>query len=124
MFSVGCHNRNMPKARKPDIRPRRQAHIYLAEWLDHRDMNAEDLAAKLDTSKSVISKLMSGKQRYNRDWLEEIAYQLQCDVPDLFGPPLPADAEKLLAKLSPGRRKTAINVIENLIEEQKTGTKG
>jgi transcriptional regulator with XRE-family HTH domain len=114
----------MPKARKPDIRPRRQAHIYLAEWMERRGIKPQELADRLDTSKSVIYKLMNGTQRYNQDWLEEIAYQLGREVADLFRPPLEPDAEGLLAKLSPGRRKTAITVIENLIDEEKTGTDG
>lgn len=87
-------------------------------------MTAEELAAKLDTSKSVISKLMTGKQRYNQDWLEQIAFQLKCNVPDLYRPPLEPSAEELFSRLSSGRRKTAIGVLENLVEEQKTGTKG
>lgn len=124
MFPMGCQNRNMPQDRQPAIRPRRPAHVYLAEHLEARAMTAEELANKLDTSKSVISKLMNGKQRYNMDWLGEIAYVLKCEVSALFRPPLEPDAEEMLSQLKGSRRKAAIGVLENLVEEQKTGTKG
>lgn len=66
---------------------RRPARIYLREWLTHRGLTAEQLADRVDTSKSVISKLETGSQRYNQDWLERIAFALDCDVPDLYRPP-------------------------------------
>jgi transcriptional regulator with XRE-family HTH domain len=112
------------RPQKPDIRPRRPAHVYLAEWLESRKMTAEELADKMQTAKSVISKLMNGRQRYNQDWLEQIAFWLKCDVAQLYRPPLDPTAEELLSQLSPTRKKTAIGVLESLIEEDKTGTGG
>lgn len=115
----------MPISKRiPELRPRRPAHVYLREWLDLRKMTASELADKLETSVSVISKLMTGKQRYNQDWLEEIAYQLKCEVADLYRPPLERSAEELFSQLSEGRRKAVIGVLETLVEEQRTGTKG
>jgi ribosome-binding protein aMBF1 (putative translation factor) len=66
---------------------RRPAPVHLRAWLDHRGLTAEQLAAKLETSKSVISKLETGDQRWNQDWLEEVAFVLDVDVPQLYAPP-------------------------------------
>ncbi|MCF1470580.1 helix-turn-helix transcriptional regulator [Agrobacterium vitis] len=80
--STWCHNRNMKN--EPNEAQRRASKIYLKEWLDFRGMTAERLADHLDVSKGTISKLMNGKQRYNQDWMEKIAFALNCDVPDLY----------------------------------------
>ena len=95
------HNGNMPILRQN--KPRRPAHIYLKEWLEFRGLNAEQLAGRLDTSKSVVSKLINGHQRYNQDWLEEIAYALDCEVQELYRPPVSSEV-----------REAAINVLREL----------
>lgn len=102
---------------------RRPARVFLREWLDYRGLTAEQLAGRLDTSKSVVSKLMNGRQRYNQDWLEAIAYALDCDVPDLYRPPDAPTANELLARMSPEARETAMNVLVDL-SKLKTGTDG
>ncbi|CAN5477893.1 hypothetical protein BH10PSE7_BH10PSE7_15170 [soil metagenome] len=75
------------KITKIHTKNRRQSRIYLREWLEHRGLTAEALAARIDASKGVISKLENGVQRYNQDWLERIAWALNCEVRDLFRPP-------------------------------------
>lgn len=67
--------------------PRARSYVHLREWLTHMDMTAEELAETLNTSKSVMSKLESTGQRWNQDWLEEVAFVFQCDVRDLFSHP-------------------------------------
>lgn len=67
--------------------PRRRGNLFLKEWAHHRKMTLEKLAELINTSKGSLSNLASGKRRYNRDWLEQIAHALSCDVPDLFYPP-------------------------------------
>lgn len=99
---------------------RRPARVYLREWLDKRGLTAEQLAGRLDTSKSVVSKLINGKQRYNHDWLERIAYALDCDVPDLYRDPLRPSREDLLRQASPEQMDQIISFAEYIIS--KTGT--
>lgn len=109
-----CDNRNMPTA--IHNKHRRPARVYLREWLDYRNLTAEQLAGRLETSKSVVSKLENGKQRYNQDWLEAIAYALDCEVQDLFRPPDSPTANELLAKMPPETRQTALNVLADLAQ--------
>lgn len=113
-------NGNMPVQR---IRHklRRPAQVYLREWLEYRGLSAEQLAGRIDTSKSVISKLINGHQRYNQDWLEAIAYALDCDVPELYRPPLAPTANELLSAMSPETREAAMNVLVDL-SKLRTGT--
>lgn len=113
-------NGNMP-ARIHHTSHRRPAKIFLAEWLAYRGLTAEQLAGRMETSKSVISKLVNGRQRYNQDWLERIAYALNCEVRELYRPPAVPTAEELLSMMTPEARETAMNVLENL-SKLRTGT--
>ena len=122
----------MPAKQKPEsIRPKRPAHIYLYEWLEHLDITAEQLAGRLETGKSVISKLMNNRQRYNQDWLEAIAYALDIEVKDLYSPPPDPDAppslDKLLEKApkqqQPLLRQAAAALLEQFAKG-RTGTDG
>lgn len=100
---------------------RRPARIFLREWMEFRQITAEQLAGRLETSKSVISKLVNGRQRYNQDWLEAIAYALDCDVAQLYRPPDAPTADELLSQMSPEARETAMNVLIDL-SKFRTGT--
>ncbi|MFD1199979.1 helix-turn-helix domain-containing protein [Brucella gallinifaecis] len=71
----------------PDFLKNKSTRLYLFEWIDFRKTSAQQLAKRIKTSKSVISKLGNGKQRYNQDWLEKIAEGLQCDPVDLLRHP-------------------------------------
>lgn len=114
-----CDNGNM--VIKIHDKGRRPAKVYLREWLEYRDMTAERLADRIDASKGTISKLMNGKKRYNQDWLETIAFALNCDVPDLYRPPQAPTANELLAKMSPEAKATAMKVLVDLANF-RTGT--
>lgn len=102
---------------------RRPARIYLKEWVEYRGLTYEQLAGRLETSKSVISKLANHRQRYNQDWLERIAWALDCEVAQLYRPPTAPTADELLAQMSPDDRERAIRILETF-PSAKTGTDG
>lgn len=102
---------------------RRPAKVYLREWIDYRGMTAERLADRIDASKGTISKLMTGKKRYNQDWLELIAYALNCEVPDLYRLPTAPTANELLARMTPEVKETAMKVLADLAN-YRSGTGG
>ncbi|TIV83835.1 MAG: helix-turn-helix transcriptional regulator [Mesorhizobium sp.] len=112
----------MPKPIKILHLQRRPLRVYLREWLEHEGVTAEQLAGRMETSKSVVSKLMNGRQRYNQDWLERIAYALNReDVQELLRPPLAPTANELLSRMPPETRETAINVLIDLAGARKAG---
>lgn len=100
---------------------RRPSRLYLKEWIKHRGLNYERLADRIDTSKSVISKLANQQQRYNQDWLEKIAWALDCEVAQLYRPPNAPTADELLKQMTPDDRERALRIISTL-SEPKTGT--
>lgn len=89
--------------------------------MEYRHLTAERLAGRLDTSKSVISKLVNGKQRYHQDWLEALAYALDCEVHELYRPPDAPTANELLARMDPEMRTSAIRFLQDM-STWKTGT--
>lgn len=93
---------------------RRPSRIYVKEWLDYRNTTAAHLADQLEVNAGQISKLMNGRQRYNQDWLERIAYALECDVQDLYRPPSDPKANELLAKMEPEVRERAMRLLLDL----------
>lgn len=107
-----------------DTFPRRESKIYVKEWIAFRKTTAEKLAAEIGTSKGQMSKLVSGVQRYNRDWLERIAYILECDVRSLFRNPYVPSADELLDKLLPDDRKTAITILEAFVKDKTVDHSG
>lgn len=113
----------MPKPVRIRHLQRRPARVYLREWLEYRGLTAEQLAGRLDTSKSVVSKLMTGRQRYNQDWLEAIAYALDCDVPELYRSPDAPTANELLAMIPDNLKPIAMDVLTNFAKG-RTGTDG
>lgn len=115
--------RNMP-TKIHSTAHRRPANVYLREWIDFRGLNQEQVAGRLDTSKSVVSKLVSGKQRYTQVWLERFAWALDCEVWQLYHPPEAPTADELLRDMEPEVRETAMKVLVDLSRHRKTGTDG
>lgn len=95
-------------------KPRRHSKLYLHEWLKKRNLTAEGLAEQLDTSKSVVSKLANGRQQYTQEWLERIAFALNCDPIALLRDPSHESADDFLAGLTPDERERALKVLKAL----------
>jgi transcriptional regulator with XRE-family HTH domain len=117
--SDGKVSENGPMPTRIHHKNRRPAHVYLAEWLALRKLTAEQLAGRLEISKSVISKLMNGHQPYTIPLLQAIAYALDCEVAQLLRPPLAPTRDELLEKASPEDLRRALELIETV---RKTGT--
>ena len=95
--------------------------LFLREWREHRQLTQEQLAARLETTKSAISRIETGKRDFTGGFLEAAADALSVEPPDLFrSPDQPSQAE-LLQGLSPMQRRQAIAIIETL---RRTGTEG
>ena len=101
-----------PKSKRP-------SRVFLKEWREAKHLSQDQLAGRMDTSKSVVSKLENGRQRYSQDWLEAYAFALGVEVPQLFRHPEAPTPDELLARMTPDQQKQAVAVLETLL---KTGT--
>jgi len=57
---------------------------FLRQWRKHRGLSQERLAERIGTTKSRISELETGRERYNQDVLEMLADALECEPGDLL----------------------------------------
>lgn len=57
---------------------------YLSEWLKSTDTSQADLVRRTDYPKAKVSDLVTGKQRYNRDILNDIAKALNIQPHELL----------------------------------------
>lgn len=59
--------------------------LFLREWRQYRDgMTQERLAEAIGTTKATISRIESGKQNWDQEFLQLAAKVLSCDPQDLI----------------------------------------
>lgn len=89
---------------------------FIKEWRKHRGLNQEQLADRLHISKGYLSKIESGKRRYDQQFLEAAAEALQCAVPDLLirDPSDPEGIWSVWDSLPPTQRTQAVEIIKTL----------
>lgn len=86
-------NLRMGTRRKLNTENGRKGH-FIAEWLEHRGMTQEHLAAEAGYSVSSINQLVNAKQGYSQVTLEAVAQALKCQPWELIAvnPASPAGA--------------------------------
>jgi transcriptional regulator with XRE-family HTH domain len=87
---------------------------FLKEWRTHRGLTQQQLADRLDTTKSVISALENGKQRWNQDIVELAAEALNCEPADLIvrDPTAPDAIWSIWERVPPQNRDLAARTLE------------
>jgi transcriptional regulator with XRE-family HTH domain len=96
---------------------------YLKEWRKFRGMTQQDLADRLETSKSVISDMERGELQLSPKWLRRIAPILETQpghILDHDPNELDSDIIDIWAHIDLDKRETAINVLKQFVT--KTGT--
>lgn len=95
---------------------------YLKEWRKFRRMTQQELADRLDTSKSVISDMERGELQLSPKWLRRIAPILQTQpghILDHDPESLDNDIIDIWAHIAVTDRDQAIRVLKSFV---KTGT--
>jgi len=73
---------------------------YLKEWLDTLQVSQADLVRATDYPKAKVSDLVTGKQRYNRDILNDIASALNIYPHELLMHPADAMSQRRIKRLA------------------------
>lgn len=102
------------------IGPSKPTKLFIAEWREHRQLTQDQLAGRVGTTKSSISRWETGERDITVGALGAIAEALNCEVPDLYRDPARPSADALLQGLDDTTRRQAFRLIEAL----KTGTDG
>lgn len=108
---------------KPSEANRRRT--FIAQWRKYRGLSQEALAERLETTKASISRIETGLQPYSQDFLEAVAYQLQCEPVDLLirDPSDPDGIWSIWDHAKPGEKKQIVEV-SRVIVGGRTGTEG
>lgn len=100
------------------IGPKRPVKLYIAEWREYRGLTQEQLAGRIGSTKSSISRWETGERDLTLGALGAIAEALQCEVADLYRDPNRPSADALLRDADEPTRRQAFRLIEAL----RTGT--
>ena len=57
---------------------------YIRAWRDHRGLSQEEIASRLEMSRTQFSRIETGVTPYNQAFLEALAEQLGCTAADLI----------------------------------------
>ncbi|NDC58313.1 MAG: XRE family transcriptional regulator [Alphaproteobacteria bacterium] len=89
---------------------------FLREWREHRGLTQEQLADRLGTSKGQVSKLETGKKKWDEVWVAKCADALSLsDQMAIFRHPEAPTADELLRLATPEQREQAARVIRAII---------
>ena len=106
------------------IGPRKAVRFYLYEWRIKRDLTQEQLAERMGTSKSKVSKLENGNQEMTGTWMAAAAFALSIEPGDLLHDPDKPTADELLRSATPDQKRLALKLIRDVVEDTKNGTDG
>lgn len=89
---------------------------FIREWRKFRGLNQEQLAERIGIGKPYVSKIETGKRRYDQPFLEAAAAALNCSVADLLvrDPTDPEGIWSIWDDLKPAERVQAVSVIRAL----------
>lgn len=89
---------------------------FIREWRKFRGLNQEQLAERIGIGKPYVSKIETGKRRYDQPFLEAAAEALNCTPADLLvrDPTDPEGIWSIWDDLKPAERAQAVNVIKAL----------
>lgn len=73
---------------------------YLKEWLKTLRVSQAELGRKTDYPKAKVSDLVTGKQRYNRDILNDVASALNVEPFELLMHPEDAMGQRQMRRLA------------------------
>ncbi|QUD88034.1 helix-turn-helix domain-containing protein [Phenylobacterium montanum] len=98
-----------------------QQRHYIREWRKHRGLTQEQLAERIGIARSYLTKIETGKRRYDQPFLEAAAEALRCGPGDLItrDPTDPEGIWSIWERIPPTERKRAVAVLKAM---QLTGT--
>lgn len=96
---------------------------YIREWRKFRELTQDQLAERIGITKSYLSKIETGKKRYDQPFLEAAAVALRCEPADLIirDPMDPEGIWSVWDSLKPVERAQVVEIAKTL---KRTGTEG
>ena len=94
---------------------------FIKEWRKHRGLTQDQLAERIGMDRAYLSKIESGKRRYDQPFLEAAAVVLQCAPADLImrDPTDPDGLWSVYDQLKPVERVQLVEIAKTI---KRTGT--
>lgn len=89
---------------------------FIRQWREHRGLNQEQLAERLDMTQSHLSMLENGKRGYTQETLEAVADALQTNVANLLtrGPGEGDDIWSIWEHARPDERQMIVSIAKTV----------
>ena len=96
---------------------------FIKEWRKAKGLTQEQLAERIGITKGYVSKIESGKKRYDQPFLEAAAVVLSCEPADLIvrDPSDPDGIWSVWDTLQPTQREQVVEIAKTI---KRTGTDG
>jgi transcriptional regulator with XRE-family HTH domain len=96
---------------------------FIREWRKHKGLSQDQLAERIGMNRAYLSKIESGKRRYDQPFLEAAAEVLQCEPADLIirDPRDPDGIWSIWDQLKPVERSQVVEIAKTI---RRTGTDG
>jgi DNA-binding Xre family transcriptional regulator len=108
-----CHLAGMPQ----------QPRHFIREWRKFRGLSQDQLAERIGMDKGYLSKIETGKRRYDQPFLEAAATVLQCAPADLLMRD-PSDPDGIWSVWDTLPQAQKVQVVEIAKTLKRTGTEG
>jgi transcriptional regulator with XRE-family HTH domain len=99
------------------IGPKKPTKVYIAEWRIYCNLSQEQLAGRIGSTKSSISRWETSDRNITLGALGAVAEALNCSVEDLYRDPARPSADALMRDMDDATKRQALRLIEAL----KTG---
>lgn len=105
------------------MRPMPKRGHFIREWRKYRELTQDQLAERIGINRAYLSKIESGKRRYDQPFLEAAAEVLRCEPADLIirDPTDPDGIWSIWDQLKPVERQQVVEIARTL---KRTGTEG
>lgn len=88
---------------------------HLREWREHVGLTQEQLAERVNTNKGQISKLETGGQRLNDDWILKLSSALNIEPGDLLRHPTDITLPDLLRGATEEQRQAVRRMVAGFL---------
>lgn len=96
---------------------------YIRAWREHRQLTQEQFAERVGINRAYLSKIETGKRRYDQPFLEAAAEALRCSPADLLvrDPSDPDGIWSIWDNLAQSQRTQIVEIAKTI---KRTGTDG
>lgn len=96
---------------------RQAAHIYVAEWLEHRGLSDERAAGQLGIDRTTVWKWKKEPRRLTRDKIASLAVLLDIDPQELYRPPNRPSLDAMIANAPEDVQDMAADIVRRLVSK-------